>query len=97
MMSVYEAETADWSDEELVEMRYDSLDQDPLNSLEKIYSDLNLPGFAEAKEPFTRYLASVKSFKKNDFSYDEAYAARVESRLRYFIDKWEYDRPGEAL
>ncbi|MEM9014983.1 MAG: hypothetical protein AAGB02_07730, partial [Pseudomonadota bacterium] len=96
MMRIYETETAGWSEEELIELRYSELDNDPLAALKKIYSTLGLPGFSEAKEHFASYLASVKSFEKNKFDYDDGTAELVRGRLGYFIEKWAYDAPGTA-
>ncbi|MEM9494817.1 MAG: sulfotransferase [Pseudomonadota bacterium] len=94
MMRIYEAETADWSAEELVELRYEDLDAAPLKAVERIYASLGLPGFDAGKEAFERYLASVASFKKNKFDYRDEDAARVQNSLGYFLDKWGYERPG---
>ncbi len=94
MMRAYERDVAHVSAEQLVELRYDELDAAPLTAVEKCYENLGIQGFAAAKEPFERYLASVASFKKNSFDYSDEAAAKVESRLGYFIEKWGYERPG---
>ena len=94
MMRIYEAETAGWGGDELIELRYDDLDADPIATIEEVYGALALPGFGLAKPRFENYLASVKSFKKNKFDYSEETAKRVEARLGYFIEKWGYERPG---
>lgn len=94
MMQAYEADTADMSGEELVELRYDELDAAPIAAVEKVYSQLGFGGFEPAKERFERYLASVSSFKKNEFSYSDEAAAKVEHRLAPWLEKWGYERPG---
>ncbi|MBT8471693.1 MAG: sulfotransferase [Marinicaulis sp.] len=94
MMTKYEAEAAEIPADRLIELRYDDLDASPMESVEKIYSALALPGFDAARAPFERYLASIKSFKKNSFEYSDETAAKVEARLGRFIDKWNYQRPG---
>ena len=94
MMRAYERDAASVPAEQLVELRYDELDSDPLGSVEKIYQALALPGFDAARERFERYLASVSTFKKNKFDYSDEAAAKVEARLGHFIEKWDYKRPG---
>lgn len=76
-----------------VELRYDELDADPMAAVKHIYEAIDLPGFEAAAPKFEAYLASVKSFQKNKFDYDEALAERVERRLGPFIEKWGYQRP----
>ncbi len=95
MMNDYEKQTEAFSNEELVEIRYDDLDADPMAAVETVYSSLGLPGFVEARGAFEQYLASVKSFKKNEFAYSDEAARKVEARLGAFIEKWGYQRPGD--
>lgn len=96
MMRLYVRDAARLGPGQLVELRYDALDQNPLEAVEKCYSALGLAGFDRGRADFDRYLASVSSFKKNRFDYSDEAAAKVEARLGYFIDKWGYERPGEA-
>ena len=94
MMRDYERDAASVPAEQLCELSYAELDENPMAALEKIYSALALPGFEASHNAFETYLASVKSFKRNKFDYDDATAKKVEGRLQYFIDKWQYARPG---
>ena len=94
MMRAYEADAADVPAEQLVELRYDDLDADPMAAVEACYAGLALPGFETARAQFESYIASVASFEKNRFDYSDEAAAKVEARLGYFIEKWGYARPG---
>lgn len=94
MMDDYLKDAESVPADRLVELRYDDLDARPMEAVEKVYSGLGLSGFEEAKGAFEAYLASVKSFEKNRFSYSNEAAARVEARLGRFIDRWGYQRPG---
>jgi hypothetical protein len=78
----------------LVELRYDELDADPLAAVAWVYEQLSLPGFDAACGRFEAYLASVSAFEKNRFDYSDEAAAKVEARLRPFIERWDYKRPG---
>ncbi|MEO1135152.1 MAG: sulfotransferase [Pseudomonadota bacterium] len=95
MMTAYERDADGVPADKLVELRYDELDADPLTAVQNVYEQLSLPGFDAAKEKFERYLASVSSFKKNKFDYSDETAAKVEARLKPFIEKWGYQRPGK--
>jgi hypothetical protein len=94
MMRTYEKDAETVPPEQLVELSYKELDEAPMATLEKIYSALALSGFDASRDAFERYLASVKTFQKNKFAYSDDAAAKVEGRLRHFIDKWSYARPG---
>jgi hypothetical protein len=48
----------------LVEVRYEDLDKEPLTQLRKIYQTLSLPGFAEAEPAFRAYLDSIAGYQK---------------------------------
>ena len=94
MMRAYEADAAGVPAEQLVELRYDDLDADPMAAVEACYAGLGLPGFDAGKARFESYIASVASFEKNRFDYSDEAAAKVEARLGHFIEKWGYARPG---
>lgn len=94
IMRAYERDAANVSEEQLIELRYEELDADPVRAVEKCYSALGFQGFEASREAFEAYLASIAGFEKNSFSYSDAAAAKVEKRLGYFIEKWGYQRPG---
>lgn len=94
MMTAYERDAKGMPPERLIELRYDALDADPMDAVAQVYDQLSLPGFDDAKEKFAHYLASVSTFKKNRFDYFDEAAAKVEARLKPFIEKWGYERPG---
>ncbi|MBB5519522.1 sulfotransferase family protein [Amphiplicatus metriothermophilus] len=94
MMDALETDAKDMPVDRYVELRYADLDARPLEAVEEIYRRLGLEGFKEARPKFESYLASVRSFEKNRFAYSDEAAAKVESRLGRFLDKWGYARPG---
>lgn len=93
MMRNLERDAADASPNRYVELRYDDLDADPMAAIDEVYRRLALPGFEAARPKFEAYLASVKTFEKNRFTYDETDAAKVADRMAHFIDKWGYTAP----
>ncbi len=94
MMNDYLRDAEGMGPDKLIELRYDELDAEPIASVEKIYEQLALPGFTAARDKFEAYLASVASFEKNKFDYSDEAAAKVEARLKPFIERWGYQRPG---
>ncbi|MGA9751535.1 MAG: sulfotransferase [Acidobacteriota bacterium] len=77
----------------LVEIRYEEFERDPLRSLAEIYEGLKLPGFDGAKEAFEGYIASQASYQQNRFSADPEELAAVTERLRFALDRLGYDAP----
>ncbi len=96
MMDTLAAESKGLGEPDYFELRYETLDSDGLNSIEKIYDALELPGFDRARGRFTEYLASVRNFEKNRFAYPEEDARKVEARLGKFLERGGYRRPGSA-
>lgn len=96
MMDALAADARGLGPPDFVELRYDDLDRDGMEALELIYRSLDLPGFKAAREAFDAYLATVKKFEKNRFSYSDDDARKVEARLGRFIEKGRYRRPGST-
>lgn len=94
MMDALERDAASLSSPDYLDLAYEDLDRDAMGTLEKIHQTLELPGFVDAKPKFEAYLASVKTFEKNRFSYSDEAARKVEQRLGRFIERWGYGRPG---
>ena len=68
----------------------------PLETVRRIYDTLGLDGFERAQPLFERYIASVKTFEKNRFSYSDEAAAKVEGALGRYIAEGGWSRPGAA-
>ncbi len=76
----------------LVEMRYEGLEHEPLEQLKRIYEGLALPGFEDAEEPFRTYLASVASYQKNRYTIRSDEIAKVNEHWAFAFDQWGYER-----
>ncbi len=55
-------------DGQLVEIGYQDLVDQPLDTLASVYDGLSLGGFDEVKEPISNYLASISGYKRNSFA-----------------------------
>lgn len=95
MMQKLEEDSADLGEDRYFEIGYDALDKNPVETIQSIYSKLNLPGFVDAKQPFEAYLDSVQTFEKNKFTPTPVAAAKVEERWGYYLDKWGYRSTGQ--
>ena len=70
----------------LIEIRYDDLEIDPVNLLEMIYTKLNLPDFKIAKELILKKLQQERKYQK--YAYSEDVFKKIESRWGKYIDQW---------
>ena len=83
-------------DDAFVEVRYETLEADPLRETARIYETLGLAGYAEARPSFESYIESVRSYQKNSYRYSDAAAERVEAQWAPFLDRWGYGSPAAA-
>jgi hypothetical protein len=95
MMDRLEADAKGLAPPKYLDLAYEDLDRDGIGTLQRVYEALDLPGFAAARPKFEAYLASVRTFEKNRFSYSDEAAAKVEQRLGRFLAQWDYRRPGQ--
>ncbi len=76
----------------LVEVRFEELEADPLAETRRIYEALGLPGYAEAETAFRAYLASVADYKKNDYDLTAEVIDQVNRHWSFAFDEWGYQR-----
>lgn len=77
----------------LIDVKFENLEDDTIGQLERIYTKLNLQGFDKNKNRFEFYLEQIKSYKKNKFQMDNRILNLIEKNWRFTIDKWNYKIP----
>ena len=77
----------------LVEIKFEDLEVQPIDQLKKIYTDLDLNGFENAKTRFEKYLKTIKNYKKNIYKFTRQIIERVKRYWSFTINKWDYDIP----
>ncbi len=77
----------------LIEVAYADLDTDPVSTLERIYSALELPPFDATREPVERYLESIRGYAKNVYpELEPRLAARIAEQWGPCFTEWGYHR-----
>lgn len=75
---------------DLIEVAYSELDQMPLQVLERVYRELGLTGFAEARAQMEAYLDTVTHFEKNHYELSPADKADVQKNWHWAFEAWGY-------
>ena len=77
----------------LVEIRYEDLDDNTLAVVERIYEELGLPGFESARDAFEKYILSQEDYEKNVYTLTPETAAQISRRWRFAIERLGYPPP----
>lgn len=79
----------------IVDVRFEDLESDPLGQLRRIYTELGLPGFEKAEPVLRDYIDSQSSYRKNVFRLQPDEIDRIGRHWRFALDRWGYDVPPE--
>jgi LPS sulfotransferase NodH len=75
----------------LCELAFEDLEKDPLGQLERVYTELSLPDFEQARPALEAYVRSLEGYKKNEHPPlpEDVRAELAREWLRCF-DEWGY-------
>jgi hypothetical protein len=90
LMMQYLSERKLIPDGNLVEVRFEDLEIEPLVQLQRIYRTLNLDGYEQARPGFQAYLESVSGYQKNHYLLESATIARLNNDWRFAFETWGY-------
>ena len=74
----------------LVEVRFEDFEADPIKYTEQIYKQLQLGDFEAIRAKMEAYVGTKRGFKKNKYRYDERTIALVDEWCNEAIEKWGY-------
>lgn len=81
----------------LVEVRFEDFEDRPMEIIEKIYSDLNLPINKNTEDKIQQHILSQDSYIKNKYTANRETINRISQRWRFAIEEQEYALPKEFL
>lgn len=76
----------------LVQVKFEDLERDPLDELRRIYTTLGLPGHAEAEPAFRAYVASQTTYQKNRLTLPVEDQDAVTERWAFAFEAFDYPR-----
>jgi hypothetical protein len=77
----------------LCEIRFEDLEERPLEETTRVYRELGLTGWEDARPYIERYLESQNNYEKNIFTLEQKDIDRIEGEWKFAIDAWGYERP----
>jgi len=93
MLNRLYCDVADLPDDRFAEVKFETLEQRPLDELERVYRQLDLPEWEHARPATEQYLRGVSDYSKNTYSYGPEVRATVRSEWGEFVDRWGYEMP----
>ena len=80
----------------LAELRFEDLERAPMEELERIYAELALPGWEQARKPIADYLHSLSGYRKNVYRIDPETIDLVGREWGFAVKEWGYRPPQDA-
>jgi hypothetical protein len=96
IMKDYLAEKELIPEKQLIEIKFEEFESDPVKYLELIYKKLKIEDFEEARLRFAEYVEDQKSHKMHRYKMDEAELNTVLDRFDFAMKKWDYNIPGNV-
>jgi hypothetical protein len=75
---------------DLVEVRFEDLERDPLDEMRRVYQTLDLPGWAAAEPAMRDYIGTLSDYQKNTFMFAPDLIAKVNQHWRFAFERWDY-------
>ena len=76
----------------LIEIRYEDFVEDPLKTIEMIYSKFKINNFEKAKPSFESYIKKHKNYKKNHHTLDEKIKEKIYKEWGFAFRKLGYSK-----
>ncbi len=77
----------------LAEVRFEDLERAPMAEMERLYTELALPGWVTARERMREYLGSLSGYRKNTYRIDPETIEIVDREWGFAVEAWGYRPP----
>jgi hypothetical protein len=93
MYDVYFSEKTLIPENQLIEIKFEDFESDPLKKTKDIYKKLSLPEFETIEDMINKYLTSINNHKKNSYSdLDEQTKDEIYKHLKRNFQIWRYEQ-----
>jgi hypothetical protein len=90
MYAAFEADRQLLGGDQLVELKYEELVQNPLEEVRSVYSRLNLGDFSLIEPELRAHLADVKNYRPNQYELPEEKRRLIATRWAGYIERYGY-------
>ncbi|MEM9002480.1 MAG: sulfotransferase [Cyanobacteria bacterium P01_F01_bin.86] len=90
LMGALVNDSANLPPHQFAEICFEDLDASPLDVLETVFHQLELPDFAKVRPPIERYLDGLQEYRKNEYSLDAETVAVIAQHWQPYIQRWGY-------
>ena len=96
LMHTYQEQKLLIPKENLMELKFEEFEKNPVAKIKKIYSDLLKEDFEAEKSYFTDYFFSLNGYKKNKYLVHESTINAVRKEWGFFMDLYKYKIPNDV-
>lgn len=93
MMELYEKYKSLIPSGNLMEIKFEELEEAPVQQIEKIYNKLLKNDFNVVKPLIKSYSNSQKNYQKNMYTADNSTMKKIQEKWRKYIEKYNYEFP----
>lgn len=77
---------------QIIEIAYTDLEEEPMLTIEKVYQQLNIASFENVKAEMNDYILSLGEYKKNEFkSLPVDVIHEINTRWQFAFEQWNYE------
>lgn len=97
LMEDYQKQKSLIPTENLIELKFEQFEKQPLAEIERIYTQLWDEDFSAVKPYFDKYLDSQKQHKKNKYHIESSELETLTNSLEKFMKQYGYNLPPEVI
>ena len=91
MYRAYEQDRELLGEDQLCELRYEDLVEDPQHRLRQVYEQLDLGDFSRVEAAAEEYLGDVKNYRRNHYELHDDKRQVVQERWQGYFDRYGYE------
>ncbi len=93
LMNTYFEKRSQIPPSQLIELDFESFENDSLNQLKNIYSSLKIPNWEQSLPYFEKYIDHLSDYKKNTYKISQKELNRITSEWDFAFEKLDYKIP----
>lgn len=88
----YDRKKVNIPEENIIDIRYEDFIKNPIDTMEKIYSELQIKGFEEAKESMKEYLEKNKDYKPREYNLSDELISVINENCDFILERFNYEK-----